>query len=123
LRAVWIGIAGFAGAISRYELEGLISRNTRGAFPWGTWVVNISGCFLLGLLATLFTGRFLPHPALRSAVTIGFIGAYTTFSTFAYETVRLGEDHAVGLAFANVVASVAVGLAAAWVGIVVGRAL
>jgi len=123
VRALWIGVAGFFGAISRYEVEGFVSRNVRGAFPWGTWVVNISGCFLLGMLATVFTERMLPHPALRSAVTIGFIGAYTTFSTFAYETVRLGQDHAAGLAVLNVVASVVVGVLAAWAGIGVGRAL
>ena len=123
MRALWIGVAGFAGAISRYEVEGFVSRNVRGAFPWGTWVVNISGCLLLGILATVFTERMLPHPALRSAVTIGFIGAYTTFSTFAFETVRLGQDHATGLAVMNVVASVTAGLFAAWAGIAVGRAL
>jgi CrcB protein len=80
---LWIGVAGFAGAVARYHVEGLVSRLTKGAFPWGTLVVNLTGCFLLGLIATVLTGRFLPHPALRSAVTIGFIGAYTTFSTFA----------------------------------------
>lgn len=123
MRTVWIGVAGFAGAISRYQLEGLVSRSAKGAFPWGTWVVNISGCFLLGLLATLFTERLLPHPALRGAITIGFVGAYTTFSTFAYETLRLGQDRATALALLNVVASVAVGIAAVWGGTAVGRAL
>lgn len=123
MRSIWIGMAGFAGAISRYQLEGLVSRSAKGAFPWGTWVVNVSGCFLLGLLATLFTERLLPHPTLRSAVTIGFLGAYTTFSTFAYETLQLGEGRAVALAILNVVASVGTGIAAAWGGTVVGRVL
>jgi CrcB protein len=123
VRSVWIGVAGFFGAISRYQVEGFIARRTEGAFPWGTFGVNVSGCFLVGLLATLFTERLLPHPTVRAALTIGFIGAYTTFSTFAFETLRLEQDHAAGLAVLNVVVSVAVGVLAAWVGTVVGRAV
>jgi fluoride exporter len=123
VRSLWIAVAGSAGALSRYQLEGFVSRHARGAFPWGTLVVNVSGCFVLGLLFTLLTERFLPHPDLRTALTIGFLGAYTTFSTFAFETVRLAEGGGRGLALLNVVVSVAVGLAAAWLGIVVGRTL
>src|SRR5437764_3819685 len=123
MQSVWIGLAGFAGAIARYQVEGLVSRNARGAFPWGTLVVNVSGCFLLGLLITVLTERVLPHPQLRTALTVGFVGAYTTFSTFAYETLRLGEDGAVLLASLNVAASVGIGVLAAWAGTVVGRAL
>ena len=74
MQNLWIGVAGFAGAVARYQLEGLVSRSARGAFPWGTFVVNISGCFVLGLLVTLLTERFLPHPHLRTAVTVGFDG-------------------------------------------------
>ncbi len=122
VRSLWIGVAGFAGAISRYQLEGWVSRHAKGAFPWGTLIVNLSGCLVLGFAITLLTERFLPHPTLRSALTIGFLGAYTTFSTFAYETFRLGEDGAVGLAVLNVVASVALGVLAAWAGTVLGRA-
>lgn len=123
LRAIWIGLAGFAGAVSRYAIEGWVSDRTRGAFPWGTFVVNVSGCFILGFLFTLLTERFLPHPTLRSALTIGFVGAYTTFSTFAFETMRLGEDGAVLLAAINVGTSVVVGIAAVYLGTALGRAL
>lgn len=123
VRSLWIALAGSAGALSRYQLEGLVSRHTRGAFPWGTLVVNLSGCFVLGLLFTVLTERFLPHPDLRAALTIGFLGAYTTFSTFAFESVRLAEDGAPGIALLNVVVSVAAGVAAAWLGIVAGRTL
>jgi len=123
VRVVWVGVAGFCGAVSRYWLDGVVSRATRGTFPWGTWVVNISGCFVVGLLATVLTERFLPHPTLRIAVTVGFVGAYTTFSTLAYESVRLGQNGALGIAALNVVTSVVAGLAATWVGIVLGRAL
>lgn len=123
MRTLWIGAAGFVGAVSRYAVEGLVSERTRGAFPWGTFVVNVSGCFILGFLFTLLTERFLPHPTLRSALTIGFVGAYTTFSTFAFETMRLGEDGAVLLAAMNIAASVAAGIAAVYLGSALGRAI
>jgi CrcB protein len=123
VRVVWIGVAGFAGAVSRYSVEGWVSQRSRGAFPWGTFVVNVSGCFVLGFLFTLLTDRFLPHPTVRSAVTIGFLGAYTTFSTFAFETMRLAEDGARLLAATNVVASVVAGLAAVYAGVWLGRTL
>ena len=119
---LYIGAAGFAGAISRYAVEGWVSDRVRGAFPWGTLVVNVTGSFLLGLLFTVLTDRFV-HPAVRSAVTIGFIGAYTTFSTFAFETMRLAEDGATMLAIGNVAASVVVGLAAVYAGVRLGRVL
>jgi fluoride exporter len=123
MRAVWVGVAGFFGAVSRYWIDGWVTRLGGGGFPWGTLVVNISGCFLVGLLTTVLTERLLPHPTLRVAVTVGFVGAYTTFSTFAYESVRQLQDGALGLALCNVVASVVIGIVAAWIGIVVGRAL
>jgi CrcB protein len=121
VRTIWIGVAGFAGAISRYEVEGWVARWTKGAFPWGTFVVNLSGCLVLGFMIALFTERLLPHPELRAALTIGFVGAYTTFSTFAYETLRLGQESATALALVNVLVSVAAGIAAAWLGTVLGR--
>ncbi len=123
MRAMWVGVAGFFGAISRYWLDGLVSRFVGGSFPWGTFVVNMSGCFLIGLLTTALTERVLPHPTIRMAVTVGFVGAYTTFSTFAYESLRQLQDGAVGLAIINVALSVATGIAAAWIGVAAGRAL
>lgn len=123
MKTIWIGIAGFAGAVSRYAVEGFVSERTKGGFPWGTFAVNATGCFLLGLTFALLTERFLPHPTVRTALTIGFIGAYTTFSTFAFETMRLAEDGAVLLAAGNVTLSVAVGLAAVYAGTWLGRAL
>lgn len=123
MRAIWIAAAGSLGALGRYGLEGLVSNRVRGAFPWGTWMVNVTGSFVLGLVFTLMTERFLPHPNLRAAVTIGFLGAYTTFSTFSLETVRLFEDGAVMLGVANAVASVGAGIAAVYAGIWLGRAL
>jgi fluoride exporter len=123
VRTIWIGVAGFAGAISRYAVEGWVSDRTQGSFPWGTFAVNVTGCFVLGFLFALLTERFLPHPTVRAALTIGFVGAYTTFSTFAFETMRLAEDGAVLAAAANVLASVAAGLAAVYAGTWVGRVM
>lgn len=123
MRAVWVGIAGCLGALSRYWVDGWISRFTGGGFPWGTLVVNVTGCLLVGLLMTILTERLLPYPSVRLAITVGFVGAYTTFSTFAYESLRQIQDGALGLALVNVVASVVVGIAAVWIGVVIGRAL
>jgi CrcB protein len=119
---VGISIAGAAGALARYGLEGLVSRRAT-AFPWGTFVVNISGAFLLGLLFTVLTERLVVAPWLRSAVTIGFLGAYTTFSTLTLETFRLFEEGSYVAAAMNIFGSIFVGLVAVFTGVVLGRAL
>jgi CrcB protein len=121
--ALAIALAGGLGALARYGLDGVVSRRAPGAFPWGTFVVNVSGAFALGLVVTLATERFGVSPWFRSALTIGFLGAYTTFSTLSYETYRLAADRALGLAAANMLGSCAAGLAAIYLGIVLGRAL
>ena len=120
---VAIAVAGSVGALARYGLDGFVSRRTRGAFPWGTVVVNISGAFVIGLVFTLATERWGLAPWLRSALTIGFLGAYTTFSTFMLESYRLASDRALGLAAANMLGSCAAGLAAVYAGVALARAL
>ncbi len=120
---VAIAIAGAFGALARYGVDGFVSRRLLAAFPWGTFVVNITGAFVLGLLMTLMTEQLSAAPWLRSALTIGLLGAYTTFSTLSYETYRLLEDGAVGLAAANMLGSMAAGLFAVYLGVVAGRAL
>ena len=121
--AVAIAIAGAVGALARYGLEGFVSRRAPGAFPWGTFAVNVSGAFVLGFVFTLMTEQFTVAPWIRGAVTIGFLGAYTTFSTLSFETYRLAEDGAIGLAAANAFASLGAGLVAVYLGVVAGRAL
>lgn len=121
--SLWIGAAGFLGAVARYQLDGFVERQHGGPFPWGTLVVNLTGCFLLGLVAGALGGRAGVDPALRLALTVGFLGAYTTFSTFSLQAVRLAEGGAVGSAAAYVTASVVVGLGAAWAGLALGRAV
>jgi CrcB protein len=119
---VAIGVAGFIGAVARYGVEGFVSERTNGSFPWGTFVVNISGSLVLGLLfALLIEGRVIMAPWLRTAATVGLIGAYTTFSTLSLETFRMIEDGAYLAAGFNAFGSLALGLVAVWVGIVAGR--
>lgn len=118
-----IGLSGGLGALSRYWVEGVIVRRYSGIFPLGTFLVNISGAFLLGLAFTVMTERFLVSPNLRSALTIGFLGAYTTFSTLSLETFRLLEDGAYFFGVLNALGSLTVGLVAVWLGVVVGRAI
>ncbi|MGH2595116.1 MAG: fluoride efflux transporter CrcB [Actinomycetota bacterium] len=120
---VGVGLAGSVGALSRYGLDGLISERFPGTFPLGTFVVNISGSFLLGLLFVMLTERVAASPALRTSLTIGFVGAFTTFSTFSFETVRLIDDGALGTAALNVVATLGIGLVAVWAGMSLGRGI
>ena len=117
-----IGGAGFLGAVSRYWVSGLASRVAE-TFPWGTFVVNASGSLLLGFLVGLFGHTTSVSSDVRVAITVGFIGAYTTFSTFALETFEFIEvgDHA--SAAWNVVVSVVVGVAFVALGLRVGSAL
>ena len=118
-----IAIAGAAGALSRYAVEGIVSRRMSGAFPWGTMVVNLSGAFLVGFLFTVLAERFLVAPWLRSTLLIGFLGAYTTFSTLSLETLRLMQDGARLLALANGAGTLVAGLIAVYAGVVLGRAI
>ena len=122
MRLLLVGVAGFFGAITRYAVDQWISERVIGAFPWGTFAINVSGSFLLGALFVLLTERLSPHPNVRFALMTGFLGAYTTFSTFALETRRLAEDGALGLAAVNVVASVTMALVGVWLGMALVRA-
>lgn len=120
---IGVGVAGAFGALSRYGVEGFVSERFPGSFPSGTFVINVTGSFLLGLLFVLLTERVAVSPALRTSLTVGFVGAYTTFSTFSFETLRLLEDGALRTAAVNVVATMALGLLAAWAGMTIGRAI
>ena len=115
-------VAGALGAPARYLVDGFVQRRTHRVFPWGTFVVNVSGSFVLGVI----TGWALYHGLgnlPRVAIGTGFCGAFTTFSTFSYETVRLLEDGSVLESSLNVLASVVVGLAAAGAGLALMAAL
>lgn len=118
-----IGLGGFAGAITRYVIDGAVSERTAGAFPFGTLVINVSGSFILGLLFALTTDRAILPAEIRSPVLIGFIGAYTTFSTWMLESWRLVESGVVALALANLLGSVVLGIVAVGLGLLVGRSI
>jgi CrcB protein len=121
--ALAVASASALGGLCRYALGGVIARRNPSGFPWETFAINISGAFALGILFALVVEQHTAASWLRAALLVGFLGSYTTFSTWTLETWRLVEDGALGLAFANVAASVAVGLAATWLGLVAGRAL
>lgn len=116
-----VGLGGFAGAVTRYVVDGIIAERSTGAFPWGTLVVNLSGSFVLGLLFAITTERAILPAEIRAPVLIGFIGAYTTFSTYMLESWRLVESGAVGLALANLLGSLALGMVAVVAGLAIGR--
>jgi len=92
LTILYIALAGVAGTLSRYGLEGWIQSRTATGFPLGTITVNLSGSLLLGFIIRLATGTALVSPDIRAALTIGFCGAFTTMSTFSYESVALLSD-------------------------------
>lgn len=120
---IYIALFGAAGCLSRYFLSGWVYQIMGRAFPYGTLVVNVVGAFIIGLVME-FSIRSAAIPAtMRVALTIGFLGGLTTFSTFSYETFRLLEEGAFGIAFVNVLISVLVCLACTWLGIMTARAL
>ena len=120
---VAVALGGALGAVCRYGLDRLIERRSFAVFPWSTFVVNVTGCFLAGVAVAVLVDRHDTPAWLRVGVVVGFLGAYTTFSTFAQES----RDLAVGghqlLAVTDAVTSVAGGIAAVALGTVVGRAL
>jgi CrcB protein len=120
---ILIGVGGFAGAITRYVVDGFVTDRTAGAFPWGTLVVNATGSFVLGLLFAMTTERAIFPAEIRGPVMIGFIGAYTTFSTYMLESWGLAESGSYGAALANLGGSVLIGLIAVAVGLAIGRAV
>ena len=123
MQLLLIGIGGFAGAIARYLVDGWVTRLTGAGFPWGTLVINVSGSLVIGVLFAASVERATLPAELRGPVMIGFIGAYTTFSTFMLEAWRLVEDGSFGLAALDLVGSLVLGIAAVGVGLAIGRAI
>jgi CrcB protein len=116
-----VGIGGFCGAVARYLVDGWVSQASGGTFPYGTLLINLSGSFVLGVLFALAVERAVLPGDIRAPVMIGFIGAYTTFSTWMLESWRLVEDGAMLAAATNIIGSVVLGLIAVVAGLAVGR--
>src|SRR5574337_44349 len=110
-----VGTGGFIGTVGRYLLGGWIHRLVpMASFPVGTLCVNLSGCFLIGLLGGLSESRQVFWPELRTFIFIGILGGFTTFSSFAYETLALARDAEFVRALANIVGQLIGGRAAVW---------
>lgn len=115
-----IGLGGILGANARYIVAGWVTQRLGLEFPWGTFLVNTSGSFVLGL----FMAYMLRHPAhhySRLFFAVGFLGAYTTFSTFSVESLQLIQNNRFLLALSYVVSSAVLGLVGAWVGFTLGQ--
>ena len=120
----WLLFAGGgAGSMLRYAVGLWVEARTGPGFPWGTFAVNVSGCFLIGVLATLADEHRLITPAARLTLVTGVLGGFTTFSTFGLETWELVEDGRAALALVNVFGSIAAGLFAVAVGVALTREL
>ncbi|HEY4486094.1 MAG TPA: fluoride efflux transporter CrcB [Nitrospiria bacterium] len=123
LKLIGLAVIGALGTLARYGLGGLIHRAAGEGFPWGTLVVNVAGCFLFGLFWAAAEHRFSFSPEIRTVVLVGFMGSFTTFSTFAFETVQLLRDAQWGTAAINIAAQNLTGLAALFLGLAAGRAV
>jgi len=116
-----IGIAGLLGTLSRYWLSGWADQWWGGTFPFGTLIVNATGCLAIGFLFHATEEKYLVDPVVRSAVLVGFLGGFTTFSSFAVQSFSLLRDGEILLASANILLSNFAGLILVWAGYVIAR--
>lgn len=115
-RYIMVLAGGAAGSLARYVVGAAITTRTGGRFPFGTVFINITGSFLIGFFMVLLTERLRPHPNWRLLLVVGFLGGYTTFSSFEWETLSLVKDGARWLGLVNAIGSVVAGYAAVWLG-------
>ena len=116
-----IGVGGFFGAILRYLISGWVHRIAGASFPYGTLAVNVLGSFILGFFLVIAEGRFIISPQTRNFIAIGLLGAFTTYSTFSFETIMLLKEMMYIQAAINVALNLVVGLFAIWLGIILAR--
>ena len=121
-RYLLVAAGSAVGGCARYAVGNLLAARVEGGFPFGTFVVNATGCFVIGFLLSWGLGRAPVDPAWRLLVATGFCGGYTTFSAFAWETVRLAEGGNLAYAAANVAGSAVAGLLAVLAGSTLARA-
>jgi len=109
-------LGGGVGSLARYVAGSAIMRRFGGGFPLGTFVINVTGSFLIGLLMTVLTERLEWNPNWRLLLVAGFLGGYTTFSSFEYESLQAMRQGAAGIALLNLAGSVVAGYMAVWLG-------
>ncbi len=119
MRVLFIGVAGAAGAVCRYAISSAVGSHR---FPWSTLGINVAGSFVLGLVLSLAAARDWPADV-TAAIAVGFVGAFTTFSTFSWEALTLGRAGRAASAIAYTAGSVGLGLAAAYAGLRLARVL
>lgn len=118
MKLLLLALGAILGAFSRYWVGTLIDKPS---FPYATLFVNVAGCLFIGFFATLVTERLVVDPNIKAAVQIGFLGSFTTFSSFGFETIKLMTAGRFGLAFINIAVNNLLGLGAVWCGTVLGR--
>ncbi|MDX6488031.1 MAG: fluoride exporter [Gaiellaceae bacterium] len=123
LVALAVAVGGALGALARYGLDRFVQHHVLTVFPWSTFTINVTGCLLVGVLIGALVDRHHTPEWLRIGTVLGFLGAYTTFSTFAQETLDLAEGPHLSVAFVYSVGSVALGVAAVALGLGLGRTL
>ncbi|PIW61096.1 MAG: fluoride efflux transporter CrcB [Candidatus Omnitrophica bacterium CG12_big_fil_rev_8_21_14_0_65_50_5] len=121
IKWIYFGLASMAGGFSRYFLTGFMHQIFGASFPYGTLIVNLTGCFLIGLFAALADEKFLLSPQMRLILMVGFCGAFTTFSTFMLETSNLIRDGETLRAFFNILISVLIGFFVFRTGVLFGK--
>jgi CrcB protein len=121
---LWVGFGGALGAMLRFAVSGWVHRSLSAAtFPWGTFLVNVLGCLALGVVNGFADSRGLFGPEARLFLFIGLLGGFTTFSTFAFESMALARDAEAARALVNLAGQVILGLSAAWIGYVLARSI
>lgn len=121
LQYLWIGLGGFLGANARFLLQAWAASRWGLDFPYGTLLANISGSLIIAFFLTLFTGRLAASPETRLFIVVGFLGGFTTFSSFSYETILLFGRSGWGAAVLNVASNLFLGLAGVVLGIFLAR--
>lgn len=123
LKLLAVAVGGSIGATTRYVVSTWAAERFGTGFPYGTLIVNVVGCFIIGVFMVATTEKFIINPYWRLIVTVGFVGGLTTFSSFSYETFQLIEDSGLTLVMYNILSNLVLGFLATWLGMVAMRLL